>query len=338
VSRILKIVTPVDGSVYAERPAASAQEVDAALARAVKAQQAWRRTPLAERLAIASRFVDAFVAKGSEIALELSWQMGRPSAQTPGEVRGFAERGRMMIGLAAEGLADIRPVAKEGFERFIRREPLGVVFVVGAWNYPYLITVNAVLPAIVAGNAVILKQATQTLLCAERFAAAWREAGLPDGVFQALHLGGADAEPVIRDPRVAFVAFTGSVSVGRRVQHVAADRFIGVGLELGGKDPAYVRADANLSHAVENVVDGAFFNSGQSCCGVERVYVHESVYDAFVDGAAASTWARWSTPRRRRSSAPRTRRRWPKARARSSTRRSSRRTGSARPISRLRSW
>ena len=287
MSRILKIVTPVDGSVYAERPAASAQEVDAALARAVKAQQAWRRTPLAERLAIASRFVDAFVAKGSEIALELSWQMGRPSAQTPGEVRGFAERGRMMIGLAAEGLADIRPVAKEGFERFIRREPLGVVFVVGAWNYPYLITVNAVLPAIVAGNAVILKQATQTLLCAERFAAAWREAGLPDGVFQALHLGGADAEPVIRDPRVAFVAFTGSVSVGRRVQHVAADRFIGVGLELGGKDPAYVRADANLSHAVENVVDGAFFNSGQSCCGVERVYVHESVYDAFVDGAAA---------------------------------------------------
>jgi acyl-CoA reductase-like NAD-dependent aldehyde dehydrogenase len=289
VSRILKIITPVDGSVYAERPSASAQQVDAAIALAAKAQQSWRRTPLAERLAIATRFVDAFVAKGPEIALELSWQMGRPSSQTPGEVRGFEERGRAMIALAPEGLEDIRPAGKKGFERFIRREPLGVVFVVGAWNYPYLITVNAVLPAIVAGNAVILKQATQTLLCAERFAAAWREAGLPEGVFQALHLGGADAELVIRDPRVNFVAFTGSVAVGRRVQQVAADRFIGVGLELGGKDPAYVRADANLAHAIENLVDGAFFNSGQSCCGIERIYVHESLYDAFVDGAAALT-------------------------------------------------
>ncbi len=289
MSRILKIVTPVDGSVYAERPAATPQQVDAAIALAAKAQQSWRRTPLAERLAIATRFVDAFVAKGSEIALELSWQMGRPASQTPGEVRGFEERGRAMIALAPEGLEDIRPAGKEGFDRFIRHEPLGVVFVVGAWNYPYLITVNAVLPAIIAGNAVILKQATQTLLCAERFAAAWREAGLPEGVFQALHLGGADAEQVIRDPRVNFVNFTGSVPVGRRVQQVAADRFIGVGLELGGKDPAYVRADANLAHAIENLVDGAFFNSGQSCCGVERIYAHESLYDDFVEGAAALT-------------------------------------------------
>ena len=181
MSRILKIISPVDGGVYAERPAATPQQVDAAIAAAVKAQASWRRTPLSERLAIATRFVDAFIAKGPEIALELSWQMGRPSSQTPGEVRGFEERGRAMIALAPEGLEDIRPTGKEGFDRFIRHEPLGVVFVVGAWNYPYLITVNSVVPALIAGNAVILKQAAQTLLVRRAFPAALRRGRIARG-------------------------------------------------------------------------------------------------------------------------------------------------------------
>jgi acyl-CoA reductase-like NAD-dependent aldehyde dehydrogenase len=189
-----------------------------------------------------------------------------------------------MIGVAATALADFDPGVKPGFRRFIRREPLGVVFTVAAWNYPYLIAVNSVVPALLAGNAVILKHSAQTPLCAERFAECFAAAELPAGVFQVLHLEHADTEAVIRDPRIDFVAFTGSVAGGRAVQRVASQRFIGVGLELGGCDPVYVRHDANLPHAIENIVDGAYFNSGQSCCGLQRIYVHESVYERFTAG------------------------------------------------------
>ena len=173
---------------------------------------------------------------------------------------------------------------KEGFNRYIKREPLGIVFVVPAWNYPYLIAVNSIVPALLAGNAVLLRHSAQTPLVAERFAEAFEKAGLPEGLFQYLHLSHEDTANVIEDTRINFVAFTGSVNGGYEIQKVAAKRFIGVGLELGGKDPAYVRADVDLKYAVENLVDGAFFNSGQSCCGIERIYVHESVYDKFVEG------------------------------------------------------
>jgi acyl-CoA reductase-like NAD-dependent aldehyde dehydrogenase len=210
--------------------------------------------------------------------------MGRPVRYSPSEVRGTLERARHMIAIAPAALADIDVGPKSGFTRFLRREPLGVVFTVAAWNYPYLIAVNSVVPALMAGNVVVLKHSAQTPLCAERFEECLREAGLPEGAFQALHLSHADTERVIRDSRVDFVAFTGSVAGGHAVQRAAADRFIGTGLELGGCDPAYVRHDANLAHAIENLVDGAYFNSGQSCCGIQRVYVHERLYDKFVDG------------------------------------------------------
>jgi acyl-CoA reductase-like NAD-dependent aldehyde dehydrogenase len=203
--------------------------------------------------------------------------------------RGFAERARHMIEIAPHTLADIAVAAKPGFTRFLRREPVGVVFTIAPWNYPYLTAVNSVVPAIVAGNAVVLKHSAQTPLCAERFAKAFHKAGLPEGVFQFLHLSHADVDRVIGDARVGFVAFTGSVAGGHAVQRAASGRFVGTALELGGKDPAYVRADANLAHAVENLVDGAMFNSGQSCCGIERIYVHRSVFDEFVDRAVALT-------------------------------------------------
>src|SRR6185436_14923053 len=176
------------------------------------------------------------------------------------------------------------PGAKENFKRFVRREPLGVVFTVAAWNYPYLIAVNSVVPALMAGNVVVLKHSAQTPLAAERFAECLTAAGLPEGVFQVLHASHDDTDRIIRDPRVDFVAFTGSVAGGHAVQRAAATRFIGVGLELGGCDPVYVRHDANLAHAIENIVDGAYFNSGQSCCGLQRIYVHERLYDDFVAG------------------------------------------------------
>ncbi len=284
-----KTISPVDGSVYVERAHASDQAIEAALARAAAAQRDWHRTPLAERARLMTAFVDAFIADRDEIARELTWQMGRPIRYTPGEVRGFEERARTMIRLAPEALADLDVGAKDGFKRFIRRDPVGVVLVIAPWNYPFLTAVNAVVPALMAGNAVLLKHAQQTPLCSERFAAAATKAGLPDSLLQFLHMSHDATARLIAHEQIGYVAFTGSVAGGAAIESAANGRFIGVGLELGGKDPAYVRADADLDHAVENLVDGAFFNSGQSCCGIERIYVHASVYDAFVDGAAALT-------------------------------------------------
>jgi acyl-CoA reductase-like NAD-dependent aldehyde dehydrogenase len=280
----INVVSPVDGRIYVERPLASGDEIAAALAKARHALKAWRATPLKERIAVCSRFVDAMLERKAVLGEELTWQMGRPIRYTPAEVDRLAERARMMVALAPEALADIPTEPRAGFTRFIRHDPLGVVFVVAPWNYPYLTAVNAIVPAILAGNVVILKHSAQTPLVAERFADGFKAAGLPNGVFQVLHLSHSDTERLIGAPEIDFVAFTGSVEGGRAVQRAAASRFIGTGLELGGKDPAYVRADANLPHAIENLVDGSFFNSGQSCCAIERIYVHEAVYDHFLAG------------------------------------------------------
>ena len=289
MSAKLKTISPVDGRVYVERPFAGAAEIAAALAAARTAQHGWRNVPVTERGRIVTRFVEAMVARKTLIGEELSWQMGRPIRYTPAEVDRMAERARYMISVAPDALADTAVEPMAGFTRFIRHEPLGTVFVVAPWNYPLLTAVNAVVPAILAGNAVILKHSAQTPLVAERFAEAFAAAGMPQGVFAILHLSHADTEKVICAPEIDFVAFTGSVEGGHAVQRAAADRFIGTGLELGGKDPAYVRPDANLEHAIENLVDGSFFNSGQSCCAIERIYVHRDVYDRFVDGFVALT-------------------------------------------------
>lgn len=282
----LKTVSPVDGSVYVERPYAAPEDIAQALTRAVRAGEVWRDVPVAERAEVCARAVDAVVAARDDIAGEITWQMGRPIRYSPAEVGGFEKRARHMIAIAPEALADIGIGDREGFTRFIRRQPLGVVFTVAPWNYPYLTSVNSVIPALMAGNAVILKHSAQTPLAAERYAEAFDSADLPTGVFQFLHLDHPSTAKVIRAPEVDFVAFTGSVGGGEMVEAAAHGRFIGVGLELGGKDPAYVRADADLDFAVENLVDGAFFNCGQSCCGIERLYVHERVYDSFVGGFA----------------------------------------------------
>ena len=277
-------ITPVDGSVYVARALASGKHVEAALARAVEAQRGWKSVPVAERAAMCRRMVEWCVTRAAMLAEELTWQMGRPLCQSPGELtRGFQERALYMCDTAEETLADISVPETSGFRRFIRREPLGVVFVVAPWNYPWLTSVNAVIPALLAGNSVILKMAAQTPLVAERYAEAFAAAGLPAGVFQFLHLDHAQVAKVIGDARIAFVAFTGSVPGGHAVQQAAAGRFIGTGLELGGKDPGYVRADADLAFAVENLVDGAYFNSGQSCCGIERIYVQKPVFREFVE-------------------------------------------------------
>src|SRR5215471_6156141 len=286
---IQKTVSPIDGSVYVERKLATRPEIAKAVEAARKAQAAWKHVPVAERGKILGKAVDWFVANKDKIAEELTRQIGRPIAQSPGELRGFEERARYMIEVAPDALADVDAGPKAGFTRFIRREPVGVVFIVAPWNYPYLTSVNGVVPALMAGNAVILKHSAQTPLCSERFAAAFKAAGLPKGLFQHLHMSHDDTLKLIGSDGIDYVNFTGSVPAGHAVVQAAADRFIGLGLELGGCDPAYVRADANLPHAIENLVDGAFFNSGQSCCGIQRIYVHKQVYRDFVGGAVALT-------------------------------------------------
>ncbi len=286
MSESLRTISPVDGSVYVERPLAGATEINKALDVARAAQAEWRRVPVATRQQILRKAVAAFVAKKDEIAAEISWQMGRPISQAGGEVAGFKERADYMIDIAPEALGDYNPGDKAGFNRFIRREALGIVAIIAPWNFPYLTAVNGVVPALMAGNAVVLKHSHQTPLCAERFAEAFVAAGLPKGLFQYLHLSHADAEKLMGDIRVDFVNFTGSVPGGHAVQKAVGGKFIATGMELGGKDPAYIRADVNLDHAVENIIDGAFFNTGQSCCGIERIYAHESVFDAFAEKAA----------------------------------------------------
>jgi acyl-CoA reductase-like NAD-dependent aldehyde dehydrogenase len=282
MSSTFAVTSPVDGSTFLERSYASEERIEATLSGAYAAFEDWRCSPLTTRIAMVSAGVDALTAQTPKLAEELTWQMGRPISQSPGEIRGFAERARTMIELAEPTLANINTSDKIGFERFIVREPLGVVLSIAAWNYPYLIAVNSVIPALIAGNTVILKHSDQTALVAERIAEAFETAGLPKGVFQVLHMTHEDTARVVADPRVAFVSFTGSVSGGRAVHQAAAGHFKAVGLELGGKDPAYVRSDADLAYSVENLIDGAFFNSGQSCCGIERIYVHHTLFSDFV--------------------------------------------------------
>ncbi len=280
-----RVISPVDGSVYTEFDLPSGAQIEATLERAVRAQDAWKRVPLTERSAICRRMTDLMVERADAIGTELTWQIGRPVTQSPFEIRrGFQERARYMIDVAADALTDVVMEPKDRFRRFIRREPLGVVLVMAPWNYPYLASVNTVVPAIVAGNSVILKVSQQTPRVAEHYADAFKEAGLPVGVFQYLHASHDDLAKLIADRRIRFVSFTGSVAGGAAVQRAASAQFIATNLELGGKDPAYVRPDAPLVATIENLVDGTYFNAGQSCCAVERIYVHQDIYPQFVEG------------------------------------------------------
>lgn len=280
--------SPIDGHEVARRQLASDAQIAAALDAARAAQRAWAVVPLAERIQAMLRFLDAIGAANDDITRELAVQMGRP-IRYGGEFRSLDERVRTMVDLAEQGLAPITPAAKPGFRRQIRRVPLGLVLTIAPWNYPYLTAVNTIVPALLAGNAVLLKAASQTILTGERFAAAMATAGLPAGLFQNLALSHEATARIIASDLVDHVSFTGSVAGGRAIEQAAAGTFTQVALELGGKDPAYVRADANVEHAVENLVDGAFFNSGQSCCGIERIYVHASLWQDFLDRFVALT-------------------------------------------------
>jgi acyl-CoA reductase-like NAD-dependent aldehyde dehydrogenase len=288
MTETVKIISPVDGSLYAERPIATDAEINAAISSARAALPEWRKVPVAERGRYMLAFLDALVSMNDDIAKELAWQMGRP-IRYGGEKGAAEERVRAIVAMAEEALAPYVPPAKDGFRRYIAREPVGIVMVIAPWNYPYLTALNTIIPGLLAGNAIILKHAAQTLLVGERIAEAFKRAGLPKGLFHNLVMSHAQTEKLIGSGKIDHINFTGSVAGGRAIERATAGTFASIGLELGGKDPAYVRADAKLDHAIENLVDGAFYNSGQCCCGVERIYVDASVYDKFVEGYADLT-------------------------------------------------
>ena len=284
----LVCISPVNGREYARRPRTPDSEVDAALAEARKAQREWAEVGLAERTAIGLRFLEAMEALNGEIVPELAWQMGRP-VRYGGELKSLTERVRGIAALAEEALAPI--VVEHGPERrrYVSRVPAGLVLVIAPWNYPFLTTANTIVPALIAGNAVLLKHASQTLLAGERFEQALAMAGLPKGLFHNLFLSHDQTFRLLQSGLLDHATFTGSVEGGRAIERAAAGSFTSLTLELGGKDPAYVRADADVAAAVEGLVDGAFYNSGQSCCGVERIYVHEAVWEPFLEGFVQGT-------------------------------------------------
>ncbi|MBE1293738.1 MAG: aldehyde dehydrogenase family protein [Rhodobacteraceae bacterium] len=281
MSGMLTCISPIDGSVFAERPVLSADEAFAAAKRAKEAQKAWAARPLQERVDLVMAGVAAVGAMNDEIVPEIAKMMGRP-VRYGGEFGGFNERASHMASIAVESLADIQVGEDATFKRYIKRIPHGVVFVVAPWNYPYMTAINTVAPALIAGNTVMLKHATQTLVVGERMAQAFHSAGVPEDVFQNVFLSHDVTNELIAGNAFDFVNFTGSVGGGQAMERAAAGTFTGVGTELGGKDPGYVMEDADLDAAVDTLIDGAMFNAGQCCCGIERIYVHESLYDDFV--------------------------------------------------------
>lgn len=282
----LKLISPVDGSVFAERPVMGVDDAAAAVARSRKAQKDWARRPLEQRIALVKAGVARLNEMSDEVVPELAWMMGRP-VRYGGEFGGVNQRTDYMAEIAARALAPIEIENSDQFERRIERAPHGVVFVVAPWNYPYMTAINTVVPALIAGNTVVLKHATQTLLVGERMVRAFSEAGLPDDVFINLFLDHPGTEKLISAGSFNFINFTGSVGGGKAIERAAAGTFTGLGLELGGKDPGYVMEDADLDWAVDVLMDGAMFNAGQCCCGIERLYIARPLYAAFVEKAAA---------------------------------------------------
>jgi acyl-CoA reductase-like NAD-dependent aldehyde dehydrogenase len=284
---MIQCISPIDGSVYAEREAMPFDAAVAAIERAHKAQKAWAKRPLEERVQLVLKGVTRLNEMAAEVVPELAWQMGRP-VKYGGEFRGFNERSNYVASIAADAMKPMVIEESDRFERRIVREPHGIVFVIAPWNYPYMTAINTIAPALMAGNVVIIKHAAQTLLVGERMVRAFTEAGVPEDVFQNLFLDHETSARLIAAKSFDFINFTGSVEGGRAIERAAAGTFTGLGLELGGKDPGYVMEDADLDAAVDTLMDGATYNSGQCCCGIERIYVHESLYDAFVEKSV--TW------------------------------------------------
>ncbi|KAL2177049.1 Aldehyde/histidinol dehydrogenase [Thermothelomyces heterothallicus CBS 202.75] len=282
-AEVITTISPTTEEPILTRNGTSSQELEQLPEVATQAFESWRKTSLQQRKDIIKKALEILDERKDELATELTVQMGRPIAYTAKEVTTAIKRAEFLLKVSDDVLQDTPGEPEQGFRRFIRKVPVGPVLIIFAWNYPYLILVNGLIPALLSGNTAILKPSPQTPTVAEQVAKAFTEAGLPNGVIQYFHSGSPTIiESIVRNPKIALVCFTGSVAGGLAVQKAASDRIVNVGLELGGKDPAYVRGDVDIAWAAEEIVDGAVFNSGQSCCSIERVYVDEKIHDEFV--------------------------------------------------------
>ena len=281
---MLTCVSPIDGKVFAKREALSISKSQEVIETSRKSQPAWSQRPIEERIDLVLAGVAEMGRMNDDVVPELAKMMGRP-VRYGGEFKGFEERAHYMAKIASQSLQAIDAGEDADFKRYIRRIPHGVVFVIAPWNYPYMTAINTIAPALIAGNTVILKHSTQTLLVGERLASAFHSAGVPKDVFQNVFLDHEITTQLIAENSFDFINFTGSVPAGASIEKAAAGTFTGVGTELGGKDPGYVMEDADLEAAAETLIDGAMFNSGQCCCGIERIYVQESLFDDFLKKA-----------------------------------------------------
>ena len=278
----LTIQNPATGATLAALPADDAASVALKAARARAAQPEWARTPIDARIAAIERFRAGLVAEHEALALTLTREVGKPITQSRNELNGLLPRIDYFTSQVAAAVADETVHAEPGLSEQITHPPLGVVANVSAWNYPYFVGANVFVPALLTGNAVLYKPSEHATLTGLAIARLLHAAGIPPDVFQPL-VGAGEVGAALVAQAVDGVYFTGSHATGARIAAAVGPRMIRMQLELGGKDPTYVRADADVRAAAESLADGAMYNTGQSCCSVERIYVHEDVHDAFVE-------------------------------------------------------
>jgi acyl-CoA reductase-like NAD-dependent aldehyde dehydrogenase len=279
----MKVTNPATGAVIAEVAADSATAVRRKYARARAGQAQWARVPTPKRLAAIARFRERIVAMHETLARTLTQEVGKPIRQSRNELNGLLTRIDYFLEASGKALREQKVFADaaQKLEERITHEPLGVIANISAWNYPYFVGSNVFVPALVAGNAVLYKPSEYAALTGLHIAEMLHEAGVPEDVFVPVIGAGATGAALLRQP-VDGVFFTGSYATGAKIAAVAGKRMVKVQLELGGKDPVYVCEDVNIKAAAAGIADGAFYNTGQSCCSVERIYVHASIYDAFV--------------------------------------------------------
>lgn len=288
---VLRIISPADGSLFFEGRFATASEAADALDSASAAAERWAETAIDDRIAVLDAFVEALVGEADELARMTAWQIGRPLAKSD-ETGDLVHLYGFYKSSIAEAGADIALPSSGADYRFARREPYGVNLSICAWNYPVVMMSSLILAPLLAGNVVIFKHAPQTACISAVVNRAARIANLPEGILQAINLTNLQCAQMLKSGNVGLVNFVGSSRGGQEVRQASASQFIQEIFELGGKDAAYVRADADLAVTASELARASFTNSGQSCCSVERLYVDETIYDSFVEQfvAAARSW------------------------------------------------
>ncbi len=280
---MFKVISPVDKQIIIERDYASSSKIKEVLEQGAKVKQGWSESTLLEREVICTRMLEILQSQHDELAYEVTMQMGMPITLAKHEITEFIQNSQFMISVAKEALQETETYFFGETTTFIKHEPRGLILIIGAWDHPYLALSGIIIPALMAGNVVLLNHDEQTALCAERLIEAGIDAGLPTHVLQYVHTSPEDKLTLVNHEQVNFVTFSGSVEWGSTIQHAASSRFIGTLMQLAGNDPAYVRADADIDHSARQLVRGTFLNSGQSRSNVKRLYIAEEILQDFLN-------------------------------------------------------